>query len=192
MPAFTVQDADFETSVRRSFDSLTLMRTVGARLQNVAPGEVEIDLPSREDLTQHHGYVAGAVLTAIVDVACGYAAMTLMPAGASVLTIEYKVNFLSPALGDRMVARGRVVRPGRTVTVCSGDVVSIAGGDEKVVATMLATMATVSHAREDVAERRRDMTSVRGHAVGSHDRKASTRNRWCVCGALRRRFTALA
>ena len=79
MPAFAVQDADFEASVRRSFDSLTLMRTVGARLQNVAPGEVEIDLPFRDDLTQHHGYVAAAVLTAIVDVACGYAAMTLMP-----------------------------------------------------------------------------------------------------------------
>ena len=69
------------------------MRTVGARLQNVAPGEVEIDLPFRNDLTQHHGYVAAAVLTAIVDVACGYAAMMLMPPGASVLTIEYKVNF---------------------------------------------------------------------------------------------------
>ena len=191
MPAFAVQDADFEASVRRSFDSLTLMRTVGARLQNVAPGEVEIDLPFRDDLTQHHGYVAAAVLTAIVDVACGYAAMTLMPPGASVLTIEYKVNFLSPAQGERMVARGRVVRPGRTVSVCSGDVVAITGANEKVVATMLSTMATVGRTREDVPDRRRDVTSARGRAVGSHDRKGSTRNRWCICGALRRRFTAL-
>src|SRR5262245_24347833 len=96
---FGVQDPEFEASVRRSFESLTLMRTVGARLVRVVPGEVEIDLPFREDLTQHHGYVAGAALTAIIDVACGYAAMTLMPPGASVLTIEYKVNFLSPAQG---------------------------------------------------------------------------------------------
>jgi len=140
MPAFAVQDADFEASVRRSFDSLTLMRTVGARLQNVAPGEVEIDLPFRDDLTQHHGYVAAAVLTAIVDVACGYAAMTLMPPGASVLTIEYKVNFLSPAQGERMVARGRVVRPGR----CRCD----SGDNERIVATMLSTMATVGRTRE--------------------------------------------
>src|SRR5947208_16470040 len=101
MPAFAVQDADFEASVRRSFEGLTLMRTVGARLQRVAPGEVEIDLPFREDLTQHHGYVAAAVLTAVVDVACGYAAMKLMPSGASVLTVEYKVNFLEPAQVER-------------------------------------------------------------------------------------------
>jgi len=130
------------------------------------------------------------VLTAIVDVACGYAAMTLMPAGASVLTIEYKVNFLSPAQGERMVARGRVVRPGRTVSVCSGDVVAIPA-TTKGVATMLSTMATVGRTREDVPDRQRDVTSARGRAVGSDDRNDSTRNRWCVCGALRRRFTAL-
>ena len=120
MPSFAAQDPEFDANVRRSFEGLTLMRTVGARLQHVAPGEVEIDLPFREDLTQHHGYVAAAVLTAIVDVACGYAAMTLMPSGASVLTVEYKVNFLSPAQGERMLARGRVIRPGRTVTYAVG------------------------------------------------------------------------
>jgi uncharacterized protein (TIGR00369 family) len=191
MPSFAVQDPEFEESVRRSFNSLTLMRTVGARLQRVSPGEVEIDLPFRDDLTQHHGYIAGAALTAIVDVACGYAAMTLTPPGASVLTIEYKVNFLSPAQGERMVARGRVVRPGRTVSVCSGDVVAVAGANEKVVAMMLATMATVGPTREDVLERRRDMTAGRRHTIPSHDRQASQGGRWCVCGALRRRFTAL-
>src|SRR5436309_7896922 len=137
MLSFAAQDPEFDTNVRRSFEGLTLMRTVGARLQHVAPGEVEIDLPFRDDLTQHHGYVAAAVLTAIGDVACGYAAMTLMPSGASVLTVEYKVNFLSPAQGERMLARGRVVRPGRTVSVCSGDVVAITGDNEKIVATML-------------------------------------------------------
>ncbi len=183
MPAFTVQDPEFEASVRRSFDTLTLMRTIGARLQRVAPGEVEIDLPFRDELTQHHGYLAGAALTAIVDVACGYAAMTLMLPDTSVLTIEYKVNFLAPAQGERMLARARVVRPGRTVTVCSGDVIAIAGENEKVVATMLATMATVS--RQDREHRQPRTTSAVPHGDAVHPR-ASTRSRWCVCQRLRR------
>ena len=181
MAAFAVQDPEFETSVRRSFDDLTLMRTVGARLHSVAPGEVEIDLPFRDDLTQHHGYLAGAVLTAIVDIACGYAAMTLMPSGASVLTVEYKVNFLSPAQGDRMVARGRVIRPGRTLTVCSGDVTAIVGGNEKIVATMLATMATVNRQDRDVPQRPTIVATAHGHPVASHQASASSRKRWCFC-----------
>jgi uncharacterized protein (TIGR00369 family) len=175
MPAYAAQDPQFETSVRRSFDRLTLMRTLGARLRTVVPGEVEIDLPFRDELTQHHGYLAGAALTAIADVACGYAAMTLMPPGASVLTIEYKVNFLAPAQGERMLARARVVRPGRTITVCSGDVVAIAGETEKVVATMLATMATVSPREEELPP----------HVVAAHPRR-----RWCVCRRFRMVVTA--
>ena len=132
----------FEERVRESFSRLTLMATIGARLLRVTPGAVEIDIPTRDDLTQQHGYVAAAVLTAIVDTACGYAAMTLMPAGASVLTVEYKVNFLAPARGERLRAHGRVVRPGRTVTVCSGDVYALSAGTETLVASLLGTMAT--------------------------------------------------
>src|SRR3989441_11780951 len=147
MASFDAQDPDFEVSVRQSFDSLTLMRTLGARLVSAAPGEVEIDLPFRNDLTQHHGFIAAAVLTAVVDVACGYAAMTLMPAGSSVLTIEYKANFLAPARGAKVLARGRVIRPGRTVTVCAGDVVAVDGGHERLVATLLATMMRVGGER---------------------------------------------
>lgn len=150
MARFEPQDPDFEAAVRRSFGSLTLMKTVGAGLLTVAPGEVEVAMPFRDDLTQHHGFLAGAVLTAIADVACGYAAMSLMPPGASVLTIEYKVNFLSPAEGERMLARGRVIRPGRTVTVCAGDVLAVIAGTEKLVATMLATMATVNREGRDL------------------------------------------
>lgn len=97
MPAVDPQNPDFESAVRESFDGLALMRTIGATLEHVTAGEVEIVLPFRNDLTQHHGFMAAAVLTAVVDVACGYAAMTLMPAGSSVLTIEYKANFLAPA-----------------------------------------------------------------------------------------------
>ncbi len=195
MPRFDAQDPDFEGHVRRSFESLTMMRTLGARLVSVAPGEVEIELPFREDLTQHHGFLAAAALTAIVDVACGYAAMTLMPAGASVLTIEYKVNFLSPARGQRMLARGRVVRPGRTVTVCSGDVVALTDGAEKPVATMLATVATV-HPRTGEVPRAAASTAIgqdqqsRAH----HPRGAARGPRsWCVCRGrgLGRRLKAI-
>lgn len=144
MPAFNPQDPNFESAVRESFNRLTLMRTIGASLQQVSAGEVEIVLPSRDDLTQQHGFMAAAILTAIVDVACGYAAMSLMPAGSSVLTIEYKANFLAPARGERMVARGRVIRPGRAVTACAGDVIALEGAAEKPVATMLATMMRVA------------------------------------------------
>ena len=97
-------------------------------------------LPFREDLTQHDGYLHAGIVTTIADSACGYAAFTLMPAGANVLTVEYKVNFLAPAIGERMIARGRVLKPGRTITVCQGEVVAADGGREKMIATMSATM----------------------------------------------------
>jgi len=143
MPTFTPADQDFEERVRDSFARLTLMRTIGARLVKVAPGEVDIDMPVRDDLTQQHGYVAAAVVTAIVDTACGYAAMSLMPAGADVLTVEYKVNFMSPARGERLLAHGRVVKPGRALTVCAGEVYALGDAAPKAVATMLGTMAAV-------------------------------------------------
>ncbi len=148
MPTFTPADQDFEERVRDSFARLTLMRTIGARLVKVAPGEVDIDMPVRDDLTQQHGYVAAAVVTAIVDTACGYAAMSLMPAGADVLTVEYKVNFMSPARGERLLAHGRVVKPGRALTVCAGEVYALGDAAPKAVATMLGTMAAV----QDTAE----------------------------------------
>jgi uncharacterized protein (TIGR00369 family) len=193
MPSFAAQDPEFDANVRRSFEGLMLMRTVGARLQRVAPGEVEIDLPFREDLTQHHGYVAAAVLTAIVDVACGYAAMTLMPSGASVLTVEYKVNFLSPAQGERMLARGRVIRPGRTVTVCGGDVLAVRAGEQRLVATMLATMATVRGEGRNVPPS--TPPTAHEHRHGVHRSRDSWRQArpWCVCrdGKLRQQLRQL-
>ena len=193
MALFAPQDPEFDARVRSSFASLTLMRTIGAHLLRVAPGEVEIDLPFRADLTQHHGFLAAAVLTAIADVACGYAAMTLMPAGASVLTIEYKVNFLSPAEGERVLAGGRVVRPGRTVTVCSGDVVAVAEWHEKLVATMLATMATVNLEGRDLPRTGGSAASAHDRRGGVHERSSSRPARpWCACGGdgLRRRLRA--
>jgi uncharacterized protein (TIGR00369 family) len=144
---FEAKDPEFESRVRESFARQTLMRTIGATLARMAAGEVEIELRFREDLCQQNGYLHAGVVTAIVDSACGYAAMSLTPAGKDVLTIEYKINFVSPAVGQRLIARGHVTKPGRTVTVCAGDVVALKGEEEKIIATMLATMITIDAAR---------------------------------------------
>ena len=141
---FTPADPEFEQRVRASFARQRVMQTIGAELTSVSPGEVVIELPFREDLTQQHGYLHAAIVTAIVDSACGYAAFSLMPVNAAVLTAEYKLNFLAPAAGRRFVAHGRVLKPGRTLTVTAGDVLAETDAGAKPIATMLATMMTVS------------------------------------------------
>ena len=140
MRKFEPRDPDFEAKVRESFGKQTAMQSLGAVISRVKPGEVEIEMPYRADFTQQHGFVHGGIVTAIVDSACGYAALSLSAPETAVLTVEYKVNFLAPAQGDRLLARGEVVRPGSTVTVCKGDVLAYDGGDEKLVASMLTTM----------------------------------------------------
>jgi len=140
----TPADADFEHRVRTSFANQQVMRTIGAGLVSVAPGEVVIDLPFREELTQQHGYLHAAIVTAIVDSACGFAAYSLMPPDAAVLTIEFKVNFLAPAVGTKFVAHGRVMKAGRTVTVTTGDVIAETDKGPKQIATMIATVMTVT------------------------------------------------
>jgi uncharacterized protein (TIGR00369 family) len=119
------------------------MSTIGARVTHVAPGEVDVELPFRDDLSQQHGFLHAGVVAAIVDSACGYAALTLMPPDTAVLTSEYKINLLSPAAGDAIIARGRVLKAGRTLVVTRGDAFALKEGEEKLVATMLATMMTV-------------------------------------------------
>jgi len=143
MSIWQPSDPNYETRVRASFDRQEVMTTFGASLVRLSPGEAEIEFPYAPGLTQHNGYIHAGVITTVVDSACGYAAYTLMPADSDVLSIEYKVNFMSPALGEKFRGVGRVVKAGRTVTVCSGDVIAIANGVEKVVATMLATMITM-------------------------------------------------
>jgi uncharacterized protein (TIGR00369 family) len=133
----------FEQAVRDSFAAQQLMGTIGARLARVAVGEVEIRAPFRPDLTQQHGFLHAGVVTSALDSACGYAAFSLMPAGAGVLSVEFKTNLLTPARGDELIARGRVVRAGRTVTVCQADAFMRTGADETLTATMLATMMIV-------------------------------------------------
>lgn len=143
MPPFQPNDPDFERRVHASFARQRAMATLGASLTHVAPGEVDIVLPFREDLSQQHGFLHAGITTTIVDTACGYAALTLMPAGAAVLTIEFKVNLLAPGQGERFVARGRVLKPGRTITVSNGEVFAVRGGAERLVATMTATNMTI-------------------------------------------------
>jgi uncharacterized protein (TIGR00369 family) len=136
-------DPAYEARVRASFEKQRFMATIGAKLSRVAPGEVDIEVAMRDDLVQQHGFLHAGVLASAADSACGYAALSLMPAGAAVLSIEFKINLLAPAAGERIVARGRVVRAGRTITVCQGDVTAYAGDGEKLVASMVATMMTV-------------------------------------------------
>ena len=146
MPTFQPRDPDFAARVRASFARQQIMATIGARLTDVLPGETEIELPYRPDLTQQHGYLHAGIVTAVIDSACGYAALSLMPAAAEVLSVEFKVNLLAPARGERFMARGRVVKAGRTITVCAGDLFAVGGAEEKLVATMLATMFTAAEA----------------------------------------------
>lgn len=143
MAAFEPQDPEFETRVRASFARQQVMHTIGASMTRVSPGEVEIALAFREDLTQQHGFLHAGIVSTIADSACGYAAYSLMPADAAVLTVEYKVNFLSQARGDLMIARARVTKPGRTVTVSACDVLAVQNGEEKIIATMLGTLMSV-------------------------------------------------
>lgn len=139
----TPPDPRWEDRVRASFAKQRLMATLGARLERVAPGAVEIALPHDEGNTQQHGFVHAGALAAIADSACGYAALSLMPADAAVLSIEFKINMLAPARGPLLVARGAVVKAGRTITVCRADVVAPGDDGERLVAAMQATMMTV-------------------------------------------------
>ncbi len=137
------QDENFERRIRESFSKQNLMKTIGATLSRVLPGEVEISLEFRDDLTQQHGFIHAGVVAALADTACGFAAFSLMAPDAAVLTVEYKINLLSPAIGESLVACGRVIKPGRTLTVCSGDVFALKDGEKKIVATMSATMMSI-------------------------------------------------
>jgi uncharacterized protein (TIGR00369 family) len=139
----TPPDPQFETRVRRSFERQRFMATLGARLERVAAGEVDIRLPFREDLTQQHGFLHAGALATVLDSACGYAALTLMEADAAVLSVEFKVNLMAPAAGRAFLVRGRVLRAGRTLTVCSAEATAEGGAGEGAVAVMQATMMSV-------------------------------------------------
>jgi uncharacterized protein (TIGR00369 family) len=151
MPAarFEPRDPAYAERVRASFGRQGAMATIGAELVAVEPGAVVIELPWAAGLTQQHGFLHAGIVAAALDSACGYAGSSLMAADAGVLTIEYKVNLLAPAQGQRFRMIGQVIKPGRTITVSEGRAWAIDGGREKLIATMTATLMTIT-GRDDV------------------------------------------
>jgi uncharacterized protein (TIGR00369 family) len=137
--------------VRSSFTKQGLMTTLGATLGNVAPGTVEIALRPNPAISQQHGFVHAGAVSAIADTAAGYAALTLMEPGSGVLTTEFKINLLAPAIGDVILARGKVVKSGRTLTLSQTEVFAESGGRTKLIALLTATLMAIE-GREDVTD----------------------------------------
>lgn len=139
-----IPDPDYEGRVRASFARQNAMRTLGAELTLVTPGIVEIEMPFSEALTQQHGFLHAGAISAGLDSACGYAALSTMPENAAVLTIEFKVNLLAPGRGVRFLFRGSVTKPGRTIVVADGQAYAFGADEEaKLIATMTGTMMTI-------------------------------------------------
>jgi uncharacterized protein (TIGR00369 family) len=138
---FQPQDPNFHERVRISFSRQRVMQTLGIEIMRLEPGDIELAMSHDPAYTQQHGFMHAGIVTTALDSACGYAAFSLMPAEAAVLTVEFKTNLLAPAKGERFLFRGRVVKPGRTLTVCEAQAVALAGNaEERLVATMTGTL----------------------------------------------------
>ena len=149
MLGFEPRNPAYAARVQASFDRQKVMALLGAKLIRLAPGECEIHLPFKPELTQQHGYFHGGIIGTIADSAGGYAAFTLMPQDSSVLTVEYKMNLLAPGDGDLLIARGRVLKSGRTLVVAQVDAFVLKDGRETLCATLLETLMTM-HGRADL------------------------------------------
>jgi uncharacterized protein (TIGR00369 family) len=156
-PRSTAREADASDGgsslerIRGSFDRQGLMRTLGATLDLIEPGHVVIALRPSAAISQQHGFVHAGAVTAIADSAAGYAALTLMQPGIGVLSTEFKINLLAPATGDRIIARGRVIKAGRTLTVAQSEVFAQTNGEEKLIALLTATLMAVG-ARDGIVD----------------------------------------
>lgn len=148
MQEFKVLNPDYENVIRESFNRQKIMATLGASLTHIAPGRVEIELPYDEKLTQQHGFLHAGVIATVIDSACGYAALSLMPSDAAVLSVEYKINLLSPAKGEKLLAVGMVEKPGKTLMICRGEAYSITGETRKHVAAFQGTMMVIQNRPE--------------------------------------------
>jgi uncharacterized protein (TIGR00369 family) len=144
MTPFVPKNPDFEARVRDSFGRQGAMTLIGAKLTHVAPGAVDISIDFRPELSQQHGFFHAGIAGTVADSAGGYAAFSLMPADASVLTVEFKMNLIAPADGTALVARGRVIKPGRTLTVCNVDVFVLRDGREHQCAVLLQTVMSMA------------------------------------------------
>lgn len=146
-----IENASCRERIRSSFARQGLMTTLGAVLGEVSPGRVEVSLKPVQAISQQHGFVHAGAVSAIADTAAGYAALTLMPIGRGVLTAEFKINLVAPAFGDRILARGRVVKAGRTLTLAQAEVFAESREGEKLVALLTATLMSIE-GRENVAD----------------------------------------
>lgn len=149
MSAPRIAEPDFCERIEASFERQAALKLIGAQLTRCEPGVVEIEFPFREDLTQQHGYLHAGIISTALDAACGYSSLTLMPADAAVLTIEFKVNLLAPGRGDRFLFHGNVTKQGRTIMVSDGQAFSVGETEVKLIATMTATLMVVKD-RDDL------------------------------------------
>ena len=146
---FTPPNPDYAARTRDSFARQPAMTLIGAAITALEPGFCEVTLPHRADLTQQHGFIHGGVTGMIADSASGYAGFTLMPADCSPLTVEYKINMLNPAHGEKLLARARVVKPGKTLVITQCDVFAVRDGTERLCATMLQTLMVMRGVADD-------------------------------------------
>jgi uncharacterized protein (TIGR00369 family) len=149
MDTFVPRDARFAERVQESFARQAVMHTLGIEIARLEPGAIELTMPFAPAYTQQHGFLHAGIITTALDSACGYAAFSLMPAEAAILTVEFKTNLLAPAKGERFVFRAHVVKPGRSLTVCEARAFALDGTEERLIASMTGTLMAV-YGREDV------------------------------------------
>ena len=143
MPLFEPKNPDFRQVATATFAAQRAMQTLGIKIARLEPGEVDLAMEYAPEFSQQNGFVHAGIITAGLDNACGIAAFTLMPAGAGILTVEFKTNLLAPAKGERFAFRALVVKPGRTLTVCEGRAYALSDGVESLVATMTGTLMAI-------------------------------------------------
>ncbi|MCZ6668184.1 MAG: PaaI family thioesterase [Gammaproteobacteria bacterium] len=136
---------DYVARVEKSFSDQAVMKTIGASIEAISPGKIEIEFPYQSNLTQQNGFIHAGIVSTVLDSACGYAVFSLMPQDVSVLTIEFKINLLSPATGDRFRGYGKVKKAGRTISVAEAELYAFSDQGKKLVATMVGTLMAVSH-----------------------------------------------
>lgn len=151
MPDFPARNPDYDARVRASFARQALMTTMGMRIEELAPGKIALAMAHDPALTQQHGFLHGGVVASGLDTACGFAAFSLMPADAAVLTVEFKTNFLNPAQGDGYRFEAEVIKPGRTLVIVEARAYGVTGGASRLIATMSATMMAIQ-GREGVKD----------------------------------------
>lgn len=135
-----ISEAGLESRLDAVYDSQQMLKTMGARISKVNAGEVQFEMDFNPNFTQQHGFMQAGAIATLIDNACGYAAYTVIPKDASILTVEFKINYVAPAKGEKFIATGKVVKPGRTLVVCTGEAFAVENGESKIIAVLQATM----------------------------------------------------